>query len=172
MKHLTILFVLLILCLPACNKNSEPPLEVKLPISEEFVPANVIFDYSDKDFLNKLKEWNNKKVVVNSVEEMPDDPLGFNEYFYKINFSDQTLLLYYQLHDYDVVSYENIYYRNTKENNYNWTIYLGINGEINDEDNIEKLIISRYAILVKKLPDNADVCIWQSISDHSISWFD
>lgn len=172
MKHLNIAMIFITLCLAACNKSNEPPVEVPLPIWEEFVPGNVIFDYSDKDFLNKLKDWSNKKVVVNSTDEIPNDPLGFNDAYYKINFSDQTLLLYYQLHDYDVVSYRNIYYRNTLENTYNWTISLGINGEINDEDNIEKLIISRYAILVKKIPDNADIIIWQSIQNHNWSWSD
>lgn len=170
MKHLSILFIALTLCLAACNKNNEPPVEVQLPIREAFLPENVLFDYSDKDFLNRLKDWNNKKVVVNSVDEIPNDPIGFNESYYKIDFTDQTMLLYYMVHDYDVVSYNNIYFRNTVENTYNWTISLGVNGEINEDDNVEKLIFSRYAILVKKLPDNADIIIWKNISDHSWSW--
>ncbi|MCM1032898.1 MAG: hypothetical protein NC405_03995 [Odoribacter sp.] len=112
----------------------------------------------------------NKQVVVNSVDEIPNDPLGFAESYYKINFTENTLLLCYQIHDYNIVSITNRYYRNIVENTYNWSINLGISGEINSGDKSEKAIISRYAILVPKLPTDAKVEIWHGLTDHNWDW--
>ena len=113
----------------------------------------------------------NTKWVVNSTEELPADPLGFDESYYKINFSNQTLLLYYDIANYNIVAYQSRYFRNTVENTYNWSILLGISGKLNEDDaQIEKLLFSRYALLVPKLPENAEVQISTSILDHNWDW--
>lgn len=170
MKYLSLILIALSLCITACNHNNEPPVEVNLPIREQFVPGNIIFDMSDTEFKDKVKPWMNKQVVVNSKEEIPDDPFGFQESYYKINFAENTLLLCYQIHDYDIVSITNRYYRNTVENTYNWSIVLGISGLINDDEEKEKAIISRYAILVPKLPADANVRIWHGLVNHNWDW--
>ncbi len=146
-------------------------MEVNLPINTQYLPSGVIFDVTDADFKETVKPWLNKKLIVNSVDEMPDDPLGFNESYYKINFNNNTLLLYYDLDFYNIVSYQNRYYRNNIEKSYYWSIQIGINGKLNEDDNnIEKVIFSRYALLVPKLPENADVNVYISLTDHNWDW--
>lgn len=170
MKYLSLVIIALGICLTACRHNDGPQMEVNMQIYEQFVPANVMFSLSDTEFKDKIKPWYDKKVIVNSVEELPADPLGFNESYYKINFKDQTLLIYYDVHNYDVVSHSNRYYRNTVDRTYNWMISLGINGTIDKGEEVERAIFSRYAILVPKLPENADVNIWSSLINHDFDW--
>lgn len=170
MKYLSLLIIAIGLCLTSCNHNDGPALEVNIAINEQFVPGNVIFSLSDTEFKDKIKPWYNKKVVVNSAQELPADPLGFNESYYKIDFKNHTLLIYYDIHDYNVVSYSNRYYRNTVENTYNWTIMLGISGTIADGEEGARAIFSRYAVLVPKLSENAEVKIWNSLVDHNFDW--
>ncbi len=170
MKYLSLILIALSFCLTACNNNNEPPTEVNLPIREQFIPGNVIFSMSDTEFKDKVKPWFNKQFVVNSVEEIPNDPLGFPESYYKIDFKENTLLLCYQINDYNTVSVTNRYYRNMVENTYYWCINLGVSGDINNGDNKDQAIISRYAILVPKLPIDADVKIYFGITDHNWDW--
>lgn len=170
MKYLSLVIIALGICLTSCRYNDGPQMEVNMQIHEQFVPANVMFSLSDTEFKDKIKPWYDKKVIVNSVEELPADPLGFNESYYKINFKDQSLLIYYDVHDYDVVSYSNRYYRNTVDRTYNWVIMLGVNGTIDNGEDGERAIFSRYAILVPKLPENADVRIWSSLINHDFDW--
>lgn len=171
MKYLSILLIALSFCLTACNNNDEPPIEVNLPITTQYLPTGVIFENSDKEFRAKIKPFVNTKWIVNSVDELPNDPLGFSENYYKIGFSNHTLLLFYDIDIYNLVSYQNRYFRNTVENTYNWSILFGISGKLNEDDsNIEKLFFARYALLVPKLPDNADVKIQTSIIDHNWDW--
>ncbi len=61
--------------------------------------------------------------------------------------------------------------RNNIEKSYYWSIQIGINGKLNEDDNnIEKVIFSRYALLVPKLPENADVNVYISLTDHNWDW--
>lgn len=171
MKYLSLLLIVLGFCLTACNDNEEPALEVNLPVTTQYLPAGVIWDVTDTEFKEQIKPWVNTKWVVNSTEELPADPLGFDESYYKINFSNQTLLLYYDIANYNIVAYQSRYFRNTVENTYNWSILLGISGKLNEDDaQIEKLLFSRYALLVPKLPENAEVQISTSILDHNWDW--
>ena len=170
MKYLSILIFAIGLCVTSCHHKGEPPLEINLSIVEQFVPGNVRFSMSDAEFKGKIKPWINKKIIVNSVDELPADPLGFNESFYKINFRNYTMLIYYDLHDFNVVSYSNRYFRETVDGTYNWSISLGVSGRINDGDEWHDAIVSRYAILVSKLPDDVDVRIWTGVYDKNWDW--
>ncbi len=156
--------------LTGCNRNNEPPMEIELPVNEQYLTANLEFSMSDEVTKDLIKPWANRQCVVNSLAEIPDDPFGFDESFYKINFKYNTLLLCYQVHDYNVVSYTNRYYFNTVEDTYNWTIRLGINGTINEGDERESVILSRYALLVPKLPADANVSVWFGLTDHGWVW--
>ncbi len=109
MKYLSLFLIALSLCLNACTHNDEPPTQVNLSIRQEFLPCNVIFSISDYEFKDNIKPWLNKQLVVNSVDEIPNDPIGFTGSYYKINFKENTLLLAYQINDYNVISVTNCY---------------------------------------------------------------
>lgn len=158
------------ICLSACNNNNEPPMEVNLLINEQFVASNITFSKADTEYKEELRPWYNKRVVVNSADEIPDDPFGFAQSFYKINYKNNTLLLCYLMHDYNVVSVTNRYYKNNVENTYNWIVSLGVSGLINEDESGDKLILSRYAILVPKLPADANVQVWHGLLDHNWDW--
>ena len=170
MRYLSLVLIAVSLFLAACNKNEETSTVVDLPIREQFVPGNIVFDMSDTEFKDKVRPWVNRELIVNSEDEIPDDPFGFPESYYKINFTENTLLLCYDIHDYNVVSVTNWYYRYTIDNTYSWCINLGVSGKINEGEEREKAIISRYAILVRKLPADAKVKIYYGLLDHNWDW--
>lgn len=162
--------LLILFCLASCHHNEEPPVEVKLPIADIFIPATVTFDRSDTEFFEKCLEWDNKSLVVNSIEELPEDPLGSNDYFKKINFSKSTLLLSYSLHRLQYVTCKYYFLRNRIEQSYNLTIFLGI-GNLRDENSTERRF-TRFAVLVPKLPESANVNIGISYTSGYADWED
>lgn len=169
MKYLSLILIALSFCLTACNNNDEPVINGFIPIHQDFLPGSVIFEVNDTEFRDKIKGWNNEKVIVNSIEELPNDPLGFTESYSKINFSDQTLLLYYQTHSYDIVSYSSSMIKNNQEQLYDWVIRLGTGGDINFGDDLERLVFTRYAILIPKTPvTTSDLRVVFSVFD--LNW--
>lgn len=78
MKHICFVFIALTICLTACKHDNEPPSEVNLPITTQFLPSGVLFSLSDTEFVEKIKPWISKVVIANSVDEIPKDPLGFS----------------------------------------------------------------------------------------------
>lgn len=103
---------------------------------------------------------------MNSLSELPNDNLGFSNAYKGIDFEKYTLLLYYRVHDWNIDTFRNLYYRNNIEQNYNWNIHLGTS-TIPDA-NSETLRITRFAILVHKIPENVEINIWTSLS--AIDW--
>lgn len=91
----------------ACNRHSEEPPEVYLPINDQFLPVSISVEKSDTELIEKCKKWNNKQIIVSYAEDLPDDPIGFNSSYYKINFAEQQMLIYYVAHQYDIMSVSN-----------------------------------------------------------------
>lgn len=171
MKYLNLLLVALVFILPACNNNDEPIPFKNIPVIESFLPVTVIFKESDTEFRDRIKGWNNEKIVVNSSSELPDDPLGFTGYYSKINYKDYTLLLYYAVHTYDMISYRSNVINNTSEKSYDWKIILGAYGDLNNGEKVERLAFTRYAVLVGKIPaTESNLKITLSVTDHNWSW--
>lgn len=157
----------------ACNRHHEPPIETVLPINESYMPATTIFDRSDTEFIDRCREWNDKKIAVNSPDELPDDPLGFSDAYTGINFANQTLLLTYRLHLFDIDSYRVRYVRNNLENIYEWTIAIGsANYDYDDNDDWQTGKFTRFAILVPKMPDGSEWRVWWSYRDFNWDWDD
>lgn len=150
MKYLNLILIALCLCFTACNSNDEPIPNSSIPIYESYLPGNVIFEVNDTEFRDKIKGWNNEMFIVNSLDELPNDPLGLPESFSKINFTDKTLLVYYNVHTYDIVAYESQIIKNNTEGQYDWIIRLVTSGDLNYSDEIERMAITRYAILIPK----------------------
>ena len=169
MKYLTLLILSLSILLSSCNNHNEPPLEVRLPISEVYVPVSVEFNEKEisQEVKSQLIHLVNNQFVINDVSEIPDDPLGLNDYFGvafdKVNFNEYTLLIKYIINDWTIDSYNNYYYRNTQENTYNWSINIGTASDT------ELYRFTRFAILVKKLPTDAKVVIWQGLTQ--LGWY-
>lgn len=169
MKYFGLVLAAGSLLLASCNKNDESPMEVKLPIIEAYMPVTMAVERSDTETMEKCREWHEKTLVVNAKEEIPqDDMLGFTEAYTGVNFNDYTLLLHYKMHRCNIDTYYNYYVRNTVENTYNWTMRIGIT-TLND-DTKTTTDFTRFALLVKKLPADADVRTWISLSALDWSW--
>lgn len=169
MKYLSHLILTFSLLVCSCNKN-EPALEINLPISETYVPKSIELDSPNTDDelkLTLIHLVNNNIHIVNNTSELPNDPIGFGEAYNNINFKQSTLLIKYLLHDYTIDTYNSRYYRNTKENTYNWAINIGSASSTgNDFDNTQ---LTRFSILVNKLPAEANIKSWYGL--YSIGWF-
>lgn len=156
-----VLGIILLFC--SCNKNNEPALNIELPINAVFVPVTIEINKNDIDPQQReeIRNLVNGKHIINDVSEIPNDPIGHNEAFYKINFDDQTLLIMYLYKRWTFDTYTNRFYRNTEENTYNWVVRLGPNTDFDEETDIVQF--TRFAILVRKLPVGADVQTWYSL---------
>lgn len=152
--------------LTSCNNNDEPPSEVNLPIIRQYLPVTVQFAADDAEWKEKVKGWTNKKVIINSPTDLPDDPIGFSAAYKGVNFNEYALLVTYSVEDWEIETYDNRYYRNNVKKTFNWTIGLGASMPYGD--NPEQLYFTRYAILVKKLPADATLNIW--FSYRALDW--
>ena len=153
MKYVALLISILLLFLCSCNNNDEPETEIPLPIVKEYLPSTMQINESEFDE-NYLKLANNG-LVVTQLSELPDDPFGFNEAFMSIDFSKYTLLLQYVIHDWKIDTYKNIWSWNNYNENYGWVAAFQTATE--PGPNPEKYYFTRCAILVNKLPENANV---------------
>lgn len=166
MKYLTIILVILSLC--SCNHNEEPPFEVTLPIQEEYIVKSEWISRYDSEKTAICKALDEKLFIVNSPDELPkDDIYGFGEAYTKADFKNYTLLIYYELHPWQVEVYRYRYVRNNTEKRYDWYIGNRIGPE---EPNPEKWQFTRYAIAVNKLPENASVMAWRSLISSDWEW--
>lgn len=164
MKQLGFLIILITLLFCSCNNNNEPDLEIELPINSVFIPASIDFNKTDLDdhLREEIMNLVNTKHIVNDISELPNDPIGQNEAFFKIDYKEHTLLIMYLFKGWSIDTYSNRFYRNTKENNYNWVVKLGT---ITDIDyNTDVIQLTRFAILVRKLPVDAEVQTWYSLT--------
>ena len=164
MKKLSFVISILLLLFCSCN-NNEPDLEVELSINSVFIPATIEINKNDITDREREEIMNlvNNKHIVNDVSELPNDPFGQNEAFFNINFSKQTLLITYLYKKWSFETYSNRFYKNTKENSYNWVVKLGINADYDEDTEVVQL--TRFAILVRKLPIDADVQTWYSLTE-------
>lgn len=158
-----------ILCC-ACHKN-EPPVEVRINIAEQYIPATLTFDKQDTQTLEKCRELYLKHFVVRSADEFPDDPLGFSAAYSNINFKDYDLLVFYYMRPAPCITYSNRYFRNTVENSYNWHLSIGIDDSDYDYETGTTRYFTRFAIEVRKIPENAEVKVQYSESITSIDWW-
>lgn len=145
----------------SCDKSDNPPSEVSLVINREYLPVSLTFDKDAPGAADKYGPWDEKTFVINSAEDIPEDPLGFTPGYAGIDFSTHTLLLRYEIHRYTIGAYSNSFIRKTLENNYNWTVIIGcenLGAEI-----WTKISLTRFAILVPKLRADATVLFWLSL---------
>ena len=167
MKRLGFLIFIISLFFCSCN-NNEPDLQIELPINAVFLPATIDINKADIDQQERegIMKLVNNKHIVNDVSELPNDPIGQNEAFHNINYKEHTLLIMYQFRSWTIDTYSNLFYRNTEENSYNWVVRLGTTG---NDDDTEVVHLTRFAILVKKLPDGADVITWTSLTQLAVN---
>lgn len=168
MKYLNILIVALCLCLSSCGGNDEPKANVEINIYDSFLPSNITINRSDIKLIEECKKFTNQTLVVNSKSDLPNDPFSTAETFSKIGFNNQSLLICYQVHSYDILSYHNRFVKNNSDKTYDWTVTLGINGDA--VDSFDQLIFTRYAILVPRLPKNAELKVLFGVKSYSWYW--
>lgn len=166
-KYISAVLVVLCAMFCSCNRHEdEPSGETTLHIVESYVPGTVVFYPDDSEWIDKIKGWPDKKFIVNDLSELPDDPLGFSNAYNGINFRDYTLLITYAIRDWPIDTYGVRYYRDNIKGTYNWTIRLGTSTR--PDESPEQWYFTRYAILVNKLPADADVTVW--ISMRALNW--
>lgn len=153
----------LLLC--ACNNNKEPDLEIEFPISVAFDPASIEInkDEIDEQERAEIMYLVNNKHVVNDISELPSDPIGQDDAFYRIDYQANTLLIMYIYHWWVIDTYTNRFYRNTSDNSYNWVVRLGITPD--DDNTAETVRLTRFAVVVRKLPSEAKIETWSSLTE-------
>lgn len=166
MKYFASLLLVVCMALWSCSSDNEPSTETALPVEAAYLPGSVQFSLDDTDWVEKIKKWSNRKFVVNSLRDLPNDPLGFNEDFLDINFDECTLLLAYDIHNYPIDSYRTRYYLDNTEDTYCWMVIVGTNDMPNQWG--EEWYFTRYALLVKKLP--ADAHVKFGLASTAINW--
>lgn len=169
MKYLNLFILSLGLLLCSCNRNNDVPTETLMSITQQYLPATVVFQQSDKDFLDKAIELHDKKFIINSLSELESDPFGFSDAYRGIDFDNYTLLIIYKLHDWVIDTYRNRYYRNNLDKTYNWAILVG-SSTVPGEPVDDTLYFTRFAILVNKVPQDTDVVMWLSLGALNWGW--
>lgn len=169
MKYLKLFILSLGLLLCSCNRNNDVPTETLMSITQQYLPATVVFQQSDKDFLDKAIELHDKKFIINSLSELKSDPFGFSDAYRNIDFDNYTLLIIYKLHDWVIDTYRNRYYRNNLDKTYNWAILVG-SSTVPGEPVDDTLYFTRFAILVNKVPQDTDVLMWLSLGSLNWDW--
>ncbi len=169
MKYLSLILLTLGLTLCSCNNNDKPDLEITLPISETYIPVSIELNINSVDEVQKrnLIHLLNNEHIINNASELPNDPIGFSEAYSMIDFKENTLLIKYVLHDWTIDTYSTRYYKNTKENSYNWTINIGTasNMDVDSDD----MWFTRFVILVRKLPSDTEIKSWFGLK--SLGWY-
>lgn len=170
MKPLYFLLSTLCVFLGSCSHhNDDPQTETRLPIEEIFTPAGMWFEKSDVD-APFFQEISKKLFVVNSPDQLPDDRLGFSDAYKKADFNNYTMLIYYQLHRWAFESCKYHFVRLNLEKAYNWTITMKVAAD--EEPYPEMRCISRFAIMVNKIPEGWDVTAVLGLSDYNWNWDD
>lgn len=166
MKHLVIIFLALGIALCSCNRHNEPPTETQFLINRQYLPVSIGVDMADQELVDKIKDLSKSNFIINSADQLPDDPFGFNEAYTDVNFDNYTLLLHYEMHKWRIDTYGNRFYRDNRENTINWAIRIGSS----EFDESEPIMFTRFAILIKKLPEDVDLKIWISLGALNWDW--
>lgn len=166
MKYLSIIFLAIGIALCSCNRHNEPPMETEFLINRQYLPVTIAVDNSDSELLDKIKPLSKSNFIVNSLDELPDDPFGFDEAYTGVDFSTYTLLIHYETHRWRIDTYTNRFYRDNRENTVNWVINIGSS----QFDDSEPVKFTRFAILVKKIPEDIDLKIWTSLGALNWNW--
>lgn len=148
-------------------------MEVQLPINMSFLPVTIQLDRAESDLMEECREWVNKLIRVDSPDQLPEDPIGFPDLYRDLDYKDKTLLIYYDRHFWQIKTCDFKFRRNTVEKNYNWAITLGVVDIIFEGDEVpDSMYFTRFAILVRKLPEDAEILTWNSIADldHNNDW--
>lgn len=170
MKYLVaVVFAVGVLLCGACNRNNDVPAETTLSIIDTYVPVTVQFKKGDTEFVGKIRDMVDNEFVVNSLSELPDDPLGFSAAYNNINFKEYTLLVSYHVHPWKIDTYRSRYYHDNIENTNVWTIHIGTSTRP-DEYIEDQYYFTRFAILVKKIPASFGIKFWYSIGSLNTDW--
>lgn len=168
MRAIKFVMVAAVAVMGACNHHSEPSGNVSMRIITEYMPATVTVERGDTDMLERCREWLDQTPVVNSASELPDDPLGFPEYYQKLDYENNTLLLAYMMHRWKIETYSNMYVRNYTEDYYDW--YIGLGSSEYDMELTDKVNFTRFAILVPKIPEAGKTRVLWSLRDLAWDW--
>lgn len=168
MKYLSLILISFFMILCSCNHSEPPTTQISLPITEVYLPVTLTINKGDKELAGKIKDWDEKKCIVNDFSELPNDPIGFSKAYDGIDFTKYTLLVTYSIRSYIIETYTNRFIRNRIENSYNWYIHVGTSTI--PDSNAEEWFFTRYAILVQKLPSSAPVNMYVSTSALNWDW--
>lgn len=168
MNHYKFIFAALCFMLASCGSKDEPVGEYVMPINKEYLPASVTFKKDDTAFLNRCRKWDNKIVIVNSADDLPDDPLGFTPSYGNINFANSSLLITYKLHKLIIDTCDFSYIYKGTTDTFEWSIKLG--SALDMTTGNDETTFTRFAMEVPKLASDANVKVQLVLYDSGWIW--
>lgn len=153
MRHiLNILFVISAIILTACKNNDREPQITPLTIHREFKTESMPVKLSE---VTDIKEYKDRMFIVNSIDDLPDDPqFGVADFQQAgINFADYSLIITYQLIPGYITGYKYGWaYDNWFERYQFYVSLIQIKDSEFENGEIENFTYFRSAILVKRIP--------------------
>lgn len=166
MKTSTLILITFLTLLCSCNNHNDLPGETTLPIAQTYLPVTLTLNRNDSELVEKIKPLVDEKYIINDLSELPQDPWGFSEAYNNINFKQNTLLVTYSVHTWEIDTYRNRYYRDNVKRTYNWSRHVGYATSYPDDE----YAFTRFAILVNKIPADAEVDFWLSLGSLNWEW--
>lgn len=160
MKYLILPLFALMLSLAACGGDDEPAVEyTHIAINETYLPCFI--SVGENPALNaECKDLNNKCYIVDSADQLPEDPIGYTPGYESIDYNKNSLLVTYRFHAGSFDTYESIYTRNNYEKTYDW--FINLSTSESEASSVGLKSLTRFAIKVPKLPKNAAVrTVWR-----------
>ena len=155
-KYLILCLISFSLGFYSCNKNEAVPTYIPLSIIETFDPLMKEIVISE---IQDLAPYQPHVFVVNSIADLPDDEVfGNDELINKnIDFSQYSLIIFYNLQFGKVLSTGYRWGYNTDFNQYQVTIGYEIEKGSDNDEKFELATYMRGAILVDHIPSSSEV---------------
>lgn len=161
---LKILAVITIVLLSSCHKDDPDPLISQLPIHRNFGSEMICLRVSELESFPELDDL----YIVNSIEDLPDDPWFSTEEFRRagIDFSKYSLIIVYNFIFGDILTYKYDWYFEDWCLRYRFDItcdYVRDSEWVDGE--LERATYIRSAILVNRIPSDSRWIVGLSLFD-------
>ncbi len=167
MKQILNILLWLSICLltSSCGKEENESEVVSLTIHRQFDTAVMHGKLSD---LNDFSDYEDRGLIVNSLDDLPEDEYFGNEDFIRaqIDFSRYSLILVYQFELGDIISYK---YRWCYNNWFDRYQFMATFNRVKDSEyvdgEVENFSYIRSAIVVSHIPSDAKWSISEGVHD-------
>ena len=156
---LNILSLLLVAISASSNRNDREPEYTPVAIHRQFNTQSKPVKLSE---LRDFSGYKSRLFIVNSIDELPVDQHFSTDDFIRanINFSDYSLIVAYQLIIGEIVAYHYDWCYNNWDERYQLnTTYDRVRDSEYEDGEIENFTYLRSAVLVRRIPSNANCVI-------------